>query len=144
MMLRCFGLSLTSLALGLSTLVGPGSRSTAFKGIFLGRFYPDIVGTLARRRTVPKKWRRTLPINSRGLCLKWAPQVDCLSWPIDNRSFTVTVMGRALNCFDANAPLKTKWLGQIGQQTNFPMPNLCWGINLETLILGNSFLSLDK
>ena len=39
--LRCFGLQLTSLALGLRTLVGTGLRSTAFKGIFSEGFYPD-------------------------------------------------------------------------------------------------------
>ena len=38
--LRCFGLKLASLAVGLRTLVSTGSRSTAFKGIFSGGFFP--------------------------------------------------------------------------------------------------------
>ena len=41
--LRCFGLLLASLALGLKTLVGTGSHSTAFKGVFPGGFYPDTI-----------------------------------------------------------------------------------------------------
>ena len=44
--LRCFGLQLASLALGLRTLVSTGSRSTAFKGIFSGGFFPG--GFLSR------------------------------------------------------------------------------------------------
>ena len=50
--LRCFGLQLASLALGLRTLVGTGSRSTAFKELPASLFFLHCTGNVLYRNVV--------------------------------------------------------------------------------------------